>query len=104
MVDLVDLVGATDGEIKASYDRFYFPKNDPNFLRRNGLVALGNVGGPRQVGAVAACLDHRSPRIRGHAAWALGQIGGEEAIEALRNAADRERDLQVLEEIRTALG
>ena len=26
------------------YDRLYFPRNDPRFLRRNALVALGNTG------------------------------------------------------------
>ncbi len=102
-VDLVDLIESTDDEIRTKYGRFYFPKNDPNFLRRNALVALGNVGGPAQVASIAECLEHRSPRIRGHAAWALGQLGGREAAESLQHAAAREKDQQVLEELRAAM-
>jgi epoxyqueuosine reductase len=41
--------------------------------------------------------------IRGHAAWALGKIGGEEAITALQDAAKIEDDREVSKEIQYAL-
>jgi epoxyqueuosine reductase len=71
-------------------------------LLRNCCVAAGNLGLGRAVQALIECLHKdTSPLVRGHAAWALGEIGGAEA--ALREAAERESDLRCLEEIELAL-
>ena len=43
------------------------------------------------------------PIVRGHAAWALGRIGGKDAQQALCTARDLETESDVLEEIRLAL-
>ena len=43
-----------------------------------------------------------SPLVRGHAAWAIGRIGGEDARRALAGAARSERTREVLEEIALA--
>jgi epoxyqueuosine reductase len=71
-------------------------------LLRNCCVAAGNLGLDRAVPALIECLqEDASPLVRGHAAWALGEIGGAEA--ELREAAGRESDLRCLEEIELAL-
>jgi epoxyqueuosine reductase len=44
-VDLRSWLEAPDDELQRRYDRLYVPGRDPRFLRRNALVALGNVGG-----------------------------------------------------------
>ena len=44
------------------------------------------------------------PLVRGHAAWALGRIGGAEAGALLLEASSTETDLGVLEEIAAARG
>ena len=41
--------------------------------------------------------------MRGHAAWALGHIGGPEAIDALRAALEAESDTGVRQELTAAL-
>ena len=71
---------------------------------RNVAVALGNSGDPNAVPALAAALRDDEPLVRGHAAWGLGQIGGDDARTALASAAQTERDPDVLEEIRLAIG
>lgn len=44
-------------------------------LARNAAVALGNVGDERALPSLARALrDHPSALVRGHAAWALGQV------------------------------
>src|SRR5439155_5267207 len=48
-VSLVDWLEASDDDLRRRYDRLYFPKNDPRYLRRNALVALGNTGGPEHL-------------------------------------------------------
>jgi epoxyqueuosine reductase len=71
-------------------------------LLRNCCVAAGNLGLGRAVQALIECLHKdTSPLVRGHAAWALGEIGGAEA--ALWEAAGRESDPRCLEEIELAL-
>jgi epoxyqueuosine reductase len=67
----VDLVAWLEGDGRAlvdEYDRLYVPRNDPKWLRRNALVALGNVGGPEHVAAIERHAGDE------HADWALARI------------------------------
>jgi len=71
---------------------------------RNVAVALGNTGSELAVPHLEqSLLDEDEPLIRGHAAWALGQIGGDQATVALQRAAQTERDPYVLSEIEAVL-
>jgi epoxyqueuosine reductase len=70
---------------------------------RNVAVALGNAGDAAAVPALAeACQHDPEPLVRGHAAWALGSLGGEQARLALESAARTEADPAVQVEIRLA--
>ena len=42
---LVDWLEAPDDELAERYDRLFVPRNDPRYLRRNALIALGNGAG-----------------------------------------------------------
>ncbi len=71
---------------------------------RNVAVAIGNSHSPTVVPALAQALLHDpEPLVRGHAAWALGCIGGGAARQTLGEAAGVERDIGVLYEIHAAL-
>ncbi len=75
---------------------------------RNTAVVLGQSGsGTGDPGATAALAQvlHNDPETlaRGHAAWALGQIGGAAAHQALLQAVDGEAEPAVQEEICQAL-
>ncbi len=72
-------------------------------LLRNTAVALGNSGDRRGVPALVRALGDEEPLVRGHTAWALGKLGGDEARRALEEALHREQDPQVREEIQEAL-
>ena len=73
-------------------------------LLRNVAIALGNVGDRDAVPALAACLaTEAEPLVRGHAAWALGRLGGLDARRALE-AARGDEDAFVREEVEAALG
>jgi epoxyqueuosine reductase len=73
-------------------------------LLRNCCVAAGNLGLVEATPALVRCLrEDASPLVRGHAAWALGEIGGEEAQAALREALSEETDGRCREEIERAL-
>jgi epoxyqueuosine reductase len=72
-------------------------------LLRNVCVALGNLGDPVAVPALVRALADPEPLVRGHAAWALGTIGGDDAREALHAALETEADEMVRQELRYAL-
>ena len=73
-VSLVEWLEADGDELVERYDRLYVPRNDPRWLRRNALVAAGNVGGPAERDAVAAYAEGEDELLREHAEWALDRI------------------------------
>ena len=73
-------------------------------LMRNAVINLGNSGDDRAEAPLASLLySHQRPEIRGHAAWALGQLGNNRARTALDRVLFREKDPQVLQEVRNSL-
>ncbi len=72
-------------------------------LLRNACVAIGNVGDRTSVPALAGALQDHEPLIRGHAAWALGRLGGSAARQCLEAALRREDDAWVRAECDAAL-
>ena len=72
-------------------------------LQRNVCVALGNIGDPVAVPALAVVLRNGEPVVREHAAWALGRIGGSEAKNALLAALNTESNDEVRKEMNVAL-
>jgi epoxyqueuosine reductase len=73
-------------------------------LKRNVAVALGNWGGEEAVPVLRAALCDPSAVVRGHSAWALGQIGTESARAALLERLADEADASVRTEVEAALG
>jgi epoxyqueuosine reductase len=74
VVSLVDWLEATDDDLRARYDRLYFPRNDPRYLRRNALIAAGNVGDAALLPAVKRWSESDDSLLREHAEWALGRL------------------------------
>jgi epoxyqueuosine reductase len=71
-VSLVDWLQAGDDELAERYDRLFVPRNDPRYLRRNALVALGNSGGDPSLAQRYAESD--DALLREHAEWALARL------------------------------
>jgi epoxyqueuosine reductase len=74
-VSLVDWLEASDDELRQRYDRLYVPRNDPRYLRRNALVALGNAGDATHLATLDKYAHHDDPLLREHAEWALERLG-----------------------------
>ena len=68
-VSLADWLTADDDELTARYDRLFVPRNDPRYLRRNALVAVGNGVGDVELARPYAESD--DPLLREHAERAL---------------------------------
>jgi epoxyqueuosine reductase len=72
-------------------------------LLRNVCIALGNIADRASVPALATALDDAEALVRGHAAWALGRLGGAAARAHLERALRREADAWVRDEYALAL-
>jgi epoxyqueuosine reductase len=73
-------------------------------MARNAAVALGNIGTEADILPLThALLGHDLPLVRGHAAWALGRLGGVTARRALDRAWRSERDEDARSEIALTL-
>jgi epoxyqueuosine reductase len=74
VVSLVEWLQTPDEELRSRYDRLYFPRNDPRYLRRNALVAAGNSGNPALAKAVRPYAEGDDELLREHAEWALARL------------------------------
>lgn len=101
---LIELLDITDEEFKSRFRKSPVKRAKWAGLRRNVAVALGNIGDPAAIPALVRALNGEPPLVRGHAAWALGRLGGDGAVAALRARLDVEGDSWVVEEITLALG
>jgi epoxyqueuosine reductase len=70
-VDLVSIVEASDEELLAEYGSWYIAKRDPRYLRRNAIVALGNVRDPAARPVLERVASGDDELLAEHARWAL---------------------------------
>jgi epoxyqueuosine reductase len=88
---LVALLDRDDDVVLALADRWYIPKRDLRYVRRNALVVLGNVADPADAMAVEAVrryLADPDPLLRAHAVWAARRLGREDLLADLTGADD----------------
>jgi epoxyqueuosine reductase len=73
-VSLVEWLEAEDADLRVRYERLFVPRNDPRYLRRNALVALGNSGTQEHRELLAAYAGSQDELLREHAEWALARL------------------------------
>jgi len=101
---LVPLLSLTAAEFAARFRGRAVKRAKREGLARNAAIALGNSGNRAVVPALVTVLQtHDNAVVRGHTAWALGQLGGNVAHDALNAARTADPDVYVLGEIATAL-
>jgi epoxyqueuosine reductase len=101
--ELIPLLSLTEEEFRERFRRSPIKRAKRAGLLRNVCIALGNSKDPQAIPALTIALHEKEPLIRGHAAWALGSIGGSQAMVALQQALETEEDKEVQKEIRFAL-
>ncbi|MCY3849470.1 MAG: tRNA epoxyqueuosine(34) reductase QueG [Acidimicrobiaceae bacterium] len=97
-VPILDVLELDDQALMARLGRWYVPDRDPDYLRRNALVVLGNIGrgtDERTVKVLTEMLAHRSPVVAAHAVWAarrldrddlLGGLAGSDSLDEMVSA------------------
>lgn len=105
--DLLVLAGHRTNQLRHFVRRTSMRRITRDQLMRNVVIALGNSDDARAVPALIPHLGHRSPIVRGHAAWALGRLrrfpGALEALRDRRAACTPDEPAEVLEELELAL-
>jgi epoxyqueuosine reductase len=101
-LDLAELLKMSEEDFRTRFAGTSIMRAKRVGMQRNACVVLGNSGDDSAVPALRRALVKGEPMVRGHAAWALGRIGGPDAAEALAQAASLEADPEVLEEIAAA--
>lgn len=83
-IRLEELLSAADDDLLARHGRFYVPARDANILRRNALIAWGNIAARDDQSARTReqfratgerFLDHPDLAVRDAAAWAWERAG-----------------------------
>ena len=104
-VDLLELIGMDRDAFNQRFRGNPAKRPKRRGMLRNAAIALGNSG--QRAEAVPVLVDvlkkEEEPLVRAHVAWALAQLGGEQAKRGLQEARTVEKDEEVQQEIDTAL-
>jgi epoxyqueuosine reductase len=103
-VDLIDELTLTPQTFNRKFSQTPLQRAHRRGYLRNICVVLGNRANTDAAPHLRfAILNEVESLVRAHAAWALGQLGGQYAYKALQDARQAETDPQVLGEIESAL-
>jgi epoxyqueuosine reductase len=90
-VDLLEMLASSGPALLASHGRWYIPERDPRYLRRNALIALGNVGdgeSPEVEATLERYLDEPDDLLRAHAVWAALKMGRRDLVTSRTHLAE----------------
>ncbi|MEQ1788125.1 MAG: tRNA epoxyqueuosine(34) reductase QueG [Acidimicrobiales bacterium] len=88
---LLALLDPDDEVVLARAGRWYIPRREVRYVRRNALVVLGNVGdgrAPDVADALRRYLAHPDALLRAHAVWAARRLEREDLLTALGSEHD----------------
>ncbi|MCZ6681030.1 MAG: tRNA epoxyqueuosine(34) reductase QueG [Candidatus Poribacteria bacterium] len=100
---LLSLINMTQEEFSKRFKESPIKRAKRRGFLRNVAVALGNWKHPSAVIPLKKAMEDDEPLVRGHAAWALGQIGGKAARKALQARLKVETHPEVISEIKEAM-
>ena len=98
-VDVIELLNSSDESLLDKFGSWYLAERDPRWLRRNGLIILGNiapidhsVANNSELNPVEQLLRRYlgdiDPMLRLHALWAAVRLGRRDLVESLAVDAD----------------
>ena len=102
-IDIKDILGLSNTDFKKLYTGATFAWCGKKVLQRNALVLLGNQKQPDTVFLIRPFLGHHDYKMRIHAVWALGQIGGTGSKLLLEKMMEKETNVEVIDEINEQL-
>lgn len=101
---LLPMLSLSNRQFKETYGHMSGSWRGKNPIQRNAILALAHFKDETAVPTLTELLvNDQRPVIRGTAAWALGQIGTSESIEAIEIAIQQEEDPDVRSEMEKVL-
>ena len=77
-INVLGLLEMDDETLLARVDQWYIAERNPDWVRRNALLVLGNIGergDENVVAAISRYLEHPDPMLRAHAVWSAARLG-----------------------------
>ncbi|MDP1819332.1 MAG: tRNA epoxyqueuosine(34) reductase QueG [Acidimicrobiales bacterium] len=102
---LLALLDEADEVVLAWAERWYIPKREVRYVRRNALVVLGNIArgdDPDVVAILRRHLRHPDPLLRAHAVWAARRVGRGDLVDDPDVGLAHDTDPMVVEELAAA--
>jgi epoxyqueuosine reductase len=98
-VDVIELLNESNESLLEKYGSWYLAERDPRWLRRNGLIILGNIApvdSSARENSVMNPVEHVlrrylgdiDPMLRLHAVWAAVRLGRRDLVESLASDPD----------------
>ncbi|MDA8217254.1 MAG: tRNA epoxyqueuosine(34) reductase QueG [Dehalococcoidales bacterium] len=103
-LELASLFALSEAQFRERFQDTAAARPRRRGLLRNVAVVLGNLGNRDAVPTLARALADLEPLVRGHAAWALGRLGGAVARRQLERVRRQEVNPAALAEVEAALG
>ncbi|MCM3114474.1 tRNA epoxyqueuosine(34) reductase QueG [Neobacillus sp. MER 74] len=101
---LKPILKLSNREFKAKFGNVSGAWRGKKPIQRNAIIALAHFKDESAIPDLVDILEKEgNPVSRGTAAWALGKIGGETALSALKKAQEQETNLEVQTEIEKGL-
>lgn len=82
-ISILFLLTGDDDTLLNAVDSWYIADRNPDWVRRNALIVLGNIGDPCSVevrDVLEIYLQHPDPMLRAHAVWAAARLNLEHMI------------------------
>ena len=76
-IDVLELLDMDDATLLTHVDQWYIAERNPDWVRRNALLVLGNIGDRHDenvVNAISRYLEHPDPMLRAHAVWSAARL------------------------------
>ncbi len=76
-ISILFLLNSDDDTLLSTVGSWYIADRNPDWVRRNALIVLGNIGDPRNsqiIEVLKAYLEHPDPMLRAHAIWAAARL------------------------------
>lgn len=102
-IDIEEIFKMSNSEFKKVYGSMAGSWRGKNILKRNCLIALGNIKNREAIPLLKKALADFSPMVREYAAWAILKTDYDFGYEAVLEAIGKEKDINIKEEMERLL-
>lgn len=91
-IDIEELLNISNRDFKKKYNHISGSWRGKNLLKRNAIIALGNMNNKDSIPLLIKCLNDKSSLIREYAAYSLMKIDKKEGREIIKKAITKDKD------------